>query len=68
MRLKGEENDEVFPCRICSEEVAVGDKIFKLHCGHTFHRNCIFSWLYRKEGCYTCTKVDPYFFKEDLPL
>ena len=45
----------------------MGQKIFKMHCGHSFHRGCILYWLHMKEGCYKCSEVDPYLERQEFP-
>lgn len=61
IRLKGENNDEVFPCRICSQQVGLTERILKLNCGHAFHRICILEWLVENgQKCYLCKQRDPF--------
>jgi hypothetical protein len=42
--------------------------VFELHCGHAFHKNCIFPWLYVRQGCFLCNEVDPYLESNDIPF
>ncbi|KAF3440189.1 hypothetical protein FNV43_RR18470 [Rhamnella rubrinervis] len=52
---------ELPECRVCLSEFEEGEKIRKLQCNHTFHRDCLDKWL---QQCWaTCplcrTKVLP---------
>lgn len=35
----------VLPCPICFEDIKPGQCAAKTHCGHTFHKECLASWL-----------------------
>ncbi|GMY11291.1 E3 ubiquitin-protein ligase RHA2B-like [Fagus crenata] len=53
---------EPIECRVCLSEFEEGDKIRKLQCNHTFHKDCLDSWLqqYCRATCPLCrTKVLP---------
>nr|GME02816.1 probable E3 ubiquitin-protein ligase RHY1A [Ipomoea batatas] len=41
-------------CSICLEEFSTGVKITPLPCSHTFHHNCIASWLQKHASCPLC--------------
>jgi len=42
-------------CQICLEELAEGDELRTLPCGHFFHTACVDVWLRQKSGsCPTC--------------
>nr|GMC76361.1 probable E3 ubiquitin-protein ligase RHY1A [Ipomoea batatas] len=41
-------------CSICLEEFSEGVKIMPLSCSHTFHHNCIASWLQKQASCPLC--------------
>ncbi|KAF5734535.1 putative ring finger containing protein [Tripterygium wilfordii] len=41
-------------CSICQEEYEASDELGKLHCGHTFHIECIRQWLGQKNACPVC--------------
>nr|GLL22475.1 uncharacterized protein LOC109187344 [Ipomoea trifida] len=41
-------------CSICLEEFSAGVKIMPLSCSHTFHHNCIASWLQKQACCPVC--------------
>lgn len=68
LRLKGEQNeDEEFPCRICSGQVMLGERIVKLGCGHEFHRWCCLQYMgLNKNECYICHQEDPYLDNQQL--
>eukprot|EP00939_MAST-03C_sp_MAST-3C-sp1_P000050 g50.t1 len=44
-------------CTICLDEVAGGERIYKLSCGHVFHRKCLMGWIAHKDECPVCRKV-----------
>uniref|UniRef100_A0A7S3NMT8 RING-type domain-containing protein n=1 Tax=Aureoumbra lagunensis TaxID=44058 RepID=A0A7S3NMT8_9STRA len=48
-------------CVICLEQQKVGDKAFKLSCGHLYHRDCVLQWLRKSCICPTCR----YEFRSD---
>ncbi|KAG6932768.1 tetratricopeptide repeat domain 3 [Chelydra serpentina] len=41
------------PCIICHEELSQED-VYVLECGHSFHRQCIGTWLNTQSTCPTC--------------
>lgn len=41
-------------CCICLEEVAHGDKVSVLPCGHRFHYSCILDWVQNTPFCPLC--------------
>ncbi|KAL5544873.1 hypothetical protein UlMin_008657 [Ulmus minor] len=41
-------------CTICQEEYEANDDMGKLHCGHSFHIECIRHWLAQKNTCPVC--------------
>nr|GMC69989.1 probable E3 ubiquitin-protein ligase RHY1A [Ipomoea batatas] len=41
-------------CSICLEDFSAGVKITPLPCSHTFHHNCIASWLLKQASCPLC--------------
>ncbi|KAM4602113.1 uncharacterized protein ACJ7VT_020077 [Polymixia lowei] len=40
-------------CLICHDDLSKGG-IRELQCTHTFHRECVEEWLWRKQSCPTC--------------
>lgn len=42
------------PCAICLEEYITGDRVRHLPCHHTFHMNCIDTWLTSRNSCPIC--------------
>nr|GMC69990.1 probable E3 ubiquitin-protein ligase RHY1A [Ipomoea batatas] len=46
--------EESLMCSICLEEFSTGVKITPLPCSHTFHHNCIASWLQKHASCPLC--------------
>ncbi|XP_061104846.1 E3 ubiquitin-protein ligase TTC3 isoform X2 [Conger conger] len=53
------------PCIICHEEMS-RDDLCVLECRHSFHRECIKSWLKEQSTCPTCR--DHALLPEDFPL
>ncbi|XP_068644950.1 E3 ubiquitin-protein ligase RING1-like [Aristolochia californica] len=41
-------------CTICLDQFSVGVKVVQMPCVHTFHRDCIVSWLERSHVCPLC--------------
>lgn len=53
----GEEN---FSCVVCQERFKVGDVVITLpDCRHTFHENCVMTWLEKHNTCPFCRKELP---------
>ena len=50
--VDGAEDDTT--CCICFGEYEDGEMLRPLHCGHTFHRKCIDSWLRLQSKCPVC--------------
>lgn len=46
-------------CPICTEEISPTDTATKLPCNHTFHLDCLLTWLRRNCSCPLC--------REELP-
>ena len=45
-------------CTICFSELMEGDRVGDLPCGHTFHVDCLKSWLPRRNVCPLCNTAD----------
>ncbi|XP_033471552.1 uncharacterized protein LOC117249862 [Epinephelus lanceolatus] len=45
-------SDAYSVCLICHNELSGGTR--ELQCSHTFHKECIEEWLWRKQSCPTC--------------
>lgn len=43
-------------CSICFVELENGDRIGALDCQHTFHSDCLKSWLSRRNACPLCSQ------------
>ena len=49
-------------CSICLEDIEIPCKrlleqeLITLSCGHSFHKNCISSWIYKEASCPNCRK------------
>jgi hypothetical protein len=44
-------------CIICTDNFCESDKVFKTHCGHIFHKDCIHPWLTKEStSCPICRK------------
>jgi hypothetical protein len=41
-------------CVICLEGMDQGNKKYKLHCNHCYHKECIITWLFEKPTCPLC--------------
>lgn len=53
------------PCIICHDDMSP-DTIFVLECRHSFHKECIRSWLKEQSTCPTCR--DHALLPEDFPV
>jgi hypothetical protein len=40
-------------CAICKDDMMMNDTVITLHCGHSFHAKCIYSW-FQDHGKRTC--------------
>lgn len=45
LNLKAEHAATATECRVCLSEFEEGEKVRKLKCQHTFHRDCLDKWL-----------------------
>ena len=45
---------DIGECCICNDSV---DKLVKLHCNHTFHHNCIQTWIQKSNTCPLCRQT-----------
>ena len=53
---------EKLECVVCFEKLRGVDKEWPLPCGHSFHRDCIRTWMKENPSCPVCRKnipVDP---------
>ena len=41
-------------CIICLEDIAMGDRIIRLECGHQFNELCLKQHLAEKKNCPSC--------------
>lgn len=46
--------DDDIQCAVCLSECTEGQNIITLRCNHSFHVNCITSWLQRRNTCPIC--------------
>ncbi|KAF7653193.1 hypothetical protein LDENG_00086200 [Lucifuga dentata] len=53
------------PCIICHEDMSPGE-IYVLECRHSFHKECIKSWLKEQSTCPTCR--DHALLPEEFPM
>ena len=47
---------ELSACAICQHDIAAGEEIATLPCGHTFHCECVDDWLRISKACPTCRR------------
>ncbi|KAM6568902.1 hypothetical protein CsatB_016887 [Cannabis sativa] len=47
-------NNEIFFCTICCENVDDGEEVTQLPCKHPYHRECILKWLNTSKYCPIC--------------
>ena len=45
-------------CAICLSDFEAGDRVGDLRCGHTFHVDCLKTWIQRKNYCPLCKAQD----------
>jgi len=48
------DNENSTSCPICIEKFKTGDDLLEMECGHSFHRNCLMSWLEYEKNCPNC--------------
>jgi len=41
-------------CTICLDNYTKGQKVGLLNCGHTFHKDCVYTWLEHQKTCPLC--------------
>jgi hypothetical protein len=41
-------------CSICLEEQKINENWTKIHCGHQFHKECLYRWIEINNVCPTC--------------
>ena len=62
------ENISCDNCPICQNRFQdCKQKITELSCGHTFHTNCLFDWLDKKESCPICREEDIFRVPDEEP-
>jgi len=59
-------------CVVCQDDFQSGERVGVLSCGHTFHPECIKSWLAQSKTCPLCRAQHAYLAKiydtkEDVP-
>ncbi|XP_078101665.1 uncharacterized protein LOC144514414 [Sander vitreus] len=47
-------SDAYSVCLICHNDLSRGSGTRELQCSHTYHKECIEEWLWRKQSCPTC--------------
>ncbi len=48
--------DSSFNCVICLKNLNMNDGV-KTPCGHRYHSECFFKWIYKKKTCPLCREV-----------
>ena len=56
VRSTAEASAELSACAICQHDIAAGEEIATLPCGHTFHCECVDDWLRISKACPTCRR------------
>jgi hypothetical protein len=46
-------------CSVCQDDMVVGDNVLRLACCHTFHSECIMTWLHKNNNCPMCRHEMP---------
>lgn len=46
-------------CSVCQDDMKVGDNVLRLSCCHTFHSECIMTWLHKNNNCPMCRHEMP---------
>jgi hypothetical protein len=49
-----DDEQEDHMCSICHDQMAVGEELLPLPCGHAFHFSCAGEWLTHADTCPTC--------------
>lgn len=57
LRTQAWEGAEGQACAICCIDLEAGDMVRRLHCGHSFHAECIDQWLRMHWNCPTCRRT-----------
>ncbi|CAL0329959.1 unnamed protein product [Lupinus luteus] len=61
-RLRLDHNE----CMVCLTESEEGEKVRKLECKHTFHKDCLDKWLH--QYCATCPLCRKNVFSDDVVI
>lgn len=48
-------HSEIDGCGICLEELK--GRVYRIDCGHHFHRNCLEQWAIERSSCPTCRLI-----------
>jgi len=51
---KFQDEERFATCAICQSDYTVGEDVKELPCSHTFHPQCVDSWLAIKADCPLC--------------
>jgi len=55
-------------CVICQDNYKSGERVGILSCGHTYHKDCIYTWLDHQKTCPLCRANGVIVSKqEDIP-
>ena len=63
-RLEDGESASIEECSVCLEVTKIGQQMRRLPCSHSYHRECIDTWLLKKRKCPLCKLDILQYFRE----
>ena len=55
VRYSKKDNDD--NCSVCLGDFRVNEELFKLQCGHLYHKKCLKDWLKKSNCCPLCKRI-----------